>query len=82
LIKLRNEELLYKNYYFVQNNEDKTDVTRSTDEEMRMGKKKVLIGKGKEITYLGVLGTDGSKIYGYILQQRNVYVCVCVYTPN
>jgi hypothetical protein len=30
---------------------------------MRNGQKKVLIGKGKEITDLGVLGTDGSKIY-------------------
>ena len=74
--KLRNEEFLYKHYYFDQNNEDKTYVTRSTDDVVRNGQQ-FLIGKGKEID-LGVLGTDGSKIYEYILQQKNVCVCVCL----
>jgi hypothetical protein len=78
LRKLRNEELLYTNYYFDQNNEDKTYATRSTDEEMRNGQK-LLIGKGNEITDLRVLGTDGSKIYEYILQQNNMCVCVCLH---
>lgn len=39
------------------------DVTRNSDEEMRNGQKKVLIGNWKEITDLRVLGTDESKIY-------------------
>jgi hypothetical protein len=76
-----------KYYYFDQNNEDKTDVTSNTDKEMRNRQKK-LIGKGKEITDLGVLDTGGNKIYEYILQHQHIlyiyiyiyiYMCVCVW---
>jgi hypothetical protein len=37
-----------KYYYFDQNNENKMDVARSTNEGMRNGQKEDLIGKHKE----------------------------------